>query len=99
MCLYGGIERKSRIRGAIMQDQNLPEPLSRLTQHCTDWSIHNRDYPRHGFQYEVHAIWFFVGARAVGRTLDEAIDRALKVLKTRRDKFQSANQADLPFED
>lgn len=78
---------------------DLPEPLKRLNEACTDWTIHNRDWPRHGFRYEVWAVCFFVAAKAVGRTLEEAIDRALKMLKTRQAKVRWGNPNEIMIED
>ena len=52
-------------------------PIEKLDSNCTDYSIHMRDWPKHGFRYVVTAIHFCEYARCVGHTLEQAVDRAI----------------------
>ncbi|OPZ66114.1 MAG: hypothetical protein BWY85_00050 [Firmicutes bacterium ADurb.Bin506] len=53
------------------------DAIALLESNCTDWSVHNRDWPRHGARYEVWAIHFFALGKGAGRTLGEAAQRAV----------------------
>jgi hypothetical protein len=66
------------------------EAIALLESNCTDWSIHNRDFPRHGCRYEVWAMYFFAGGKGVGRTLGEAVQRALAKMKREDAKIPRA---------
>jgi len=56
-------------------------PIEKLEANTTDYTIHCRDFARHGFRYEVTAVYFFAYSRCVGHTLDQAVDRALASMR------------------
>ena len=57
------------------------EALVLLNTTCTDWDAHRRDWPRHGFIYTVEATHFFARGSALGRTLGEAVQRAIHFMR------------------
>ncbi len=71
------------------------EAIALLDAECTDFSIHNRDWPRHGFRWEVHAIRFFARGKGVGHTLGEAVQRALKHMVVVDSHFPRATDAEM----
>lgn len=60
------------------------EALQLLDSNTTDFSIYNRDWPRHGFRWEVRAFYFFERGRGVGQTFGEAAQRALHHMANQR---------------
>lgn len=66
--------------------ESLGNAMAKLDAACTDFTIKNRDWPRHGFRWEVHAQFFFTSGSGVGRTLEEAVDRAVACLHRRDDR-------------
>lgn len=58
--------------------------INLLESTSTDWEINSRDWPSHGYQYEVRAAYFFDSGVGVGHTLVEAGIRALLALEAER---------------
>jgi hypothetical protein len=71
--------------------ESLGRAMSKLDGACTDFTIYNRDWPRHGFRWEVHAQYFFCTGSGVGKTLEEAVDRAVACLHRRDEAFRREN--------
>jgi len=64
-------------------------------EECTDYSIYKRDWPRHGFQYEVRVWRFFAYGSGVGITLENAINRALKHMEKNDSKIRYATDEEM----
>ena len=71
------------------------ELIDILEKQCTDYSVHMRDWPRHGFRYEVRTCYLFACGSGVGRTLEEAIKRSLKNMEKNFKKLPLATDEDL----
>jgi hypothetical protein len=71
------------------------QALVDLMAATTDFTIHNRDWPRHGIRWEVVAVRFIARGSAVGHTLRQAVDRALVRLERMDDAIPRASLEDL----
>lgn len=73
------------------------DALALLDKSCTDFTILNRDWPRHRFRWEVRAMYFFARGRGVGQTFGEAAQRAIYFMDKHDATLPRADPKDVPL--
>jgi hypothetical protein len=79
--------------------------IKHLEEHYTDFTIHNRDWWRPNIvglcklkvliRYEVHIMYFFCRGSGIGRTLEEAVQRAERNIIIKQSKIRYASDDDI----